>query len=277
MGRSSSASAHPQLPGGCLAQGQSPIWEGGPGTPGLTFVVLDQLLQRVEVVSWGDVEATAVQSPDLVMLHCPAPQLIPVPHRQRVRAWAGRGELAAPTGAHSCCTWPSRCSWDRAIAQQSQQHPSHCAATTPSAPGQLRLHPKHPKQPQRNTSPYPCLGVWTCGSTTGYCRGTSSKSMGPPSPSLQHSRSPGLGRELLFQAKVDEGSPLGSCSPPRCCGHPSTPFVVSLSLIMKDPIMFPGPRRCRSASFRLMSLKNHLQQNQMNQGMLVWGRAGGRE
>lgn len=99
MGRSPSASAHPQLPSGCLARGQSPIWEGG-----LTLVVLDQLLQRVEVVSWGDVEATAVQRADLVMLHCPAPQLVPVPHRERVRAWEGRGELAAPRGAHSHCT-----------------------------------------------------------------------------------------------------------------------------------------------------------------------------
>lgn len=107
MGRSPSASAHPQLPG-CSAPGQSPIWEGGPGTPELTLVVLDQLLQRVEVASWGDVEATSVQSPDLVMLHCPAPQLIPIPHRERVRAWAWKDELAPPTGAHSCSSRPSR-------------------------------------------------------------------------------------------------------------------------------------------------------------------------
>lgn len=146
MGRSSSASAHSQLPGGCLAQGQSPIWEGGPGTPELTFVVLDQLLQRVEVVSWGDVEATTVQSPDLVMLHCPAPQLIPVPHRQRVRAWAGRGELAAPTGAHSCCTWPSRCSW------HAQSHrPAEPAAPIPLCchyPFSPRPAPPAPQTPK---------------------------------------------------------------------------------------------------------------------------------
>lgn len=270
-GRSPSASAHPQLPG-CLAQGQSPIWEGRPSTPGLTFVVLDQLLQRVEVVSWGDVEATAVQSADLVVLHCPAPQLVPVPHRERVRAWAGRGELASPTGAHSCCTilactepWPSRAS------------STHPALLPP--PLQPQASPQTPKAASKGHIP---LSLPWHSHTWQHHRvwqGHFQPGHGPPSPSLQHSRSPGLGKELLFQAKVDGGSPLGSCSPPLCCGHLSTPFVVSLSLIMKDPIMFPGPRSCRSASFRLMSLKNHLQQNQMNQmnqGMLEWGRAGGR-
>lgn len=39
--------------------------------------------------------------------------------------------------------------------------------------------------------------------------------------------------------------------------------------------MFPGPRSCRSASFRLTSLKNHLQQSQGKPAMLE-GRAGGR-
>lgn len=135
MGRSPSASAHPQLPG-CLARGQSSIWEAGPGTPGLTLVVLDQLLQRVEVVSWGDVEATAVQSPDLVMLHCPAPQVVPVPHRERVRAWAGRGELAPPKGAHSCCPWPSRGPW------HAQSH----RPAEPAAPIPLCCH--HPFSPR---------------------------------------------------------------------------------------------------------------------------------
>lgn len=36
------------------------------------------------------------------------------------------------------------------------------------------------------------------------------------------------------------------------------PFNVSLSLIRKDPGPFPGARSCLSASFRVMSLKNHL-------------------
>lgn len=66
--------------------------------------------------------------------------------------------------------------------------------------------------------------------------------------------------------------------------QPSRPFVVSLSRIIKDPTTFAEPRSCRSASFRLMPLKNHLQQKQMNQRTLMglgelrlaWGRAGGR-
>lgn len=35
-------------------------------------------------------------------------------------------------------------------------------------------------------------------------------------------------------------------------------MVVSLSLIMKEPSTLPGASRWRSASFRLMPLKNHL-------------------
>jgi hypothetical protein len=35
-------------------------------------------------------------------------------------------------------------------------------------------------------------------------------------------------------------------------------LVVSLSRIMKEPSTLPGARRWRSASFRLMPLKNHL-------------------
>lgn len=38
----------------------------------------------------------------------------------------------------------------------------------------------------------------------------------------------------------------------------SSPFVVSLSRIMKEPRRFPGADSCLSASFLLMPLKNHL-------------------
>lgn len=132
-----------------------------------------------------------------------------------------------------------------------------------------------PKAASEGHIPLSLLWDWDIWQQHRLLQGHFQQEQGAPSPSLQHSTA-GLGRQLLFQVKVDEGSPLGSCSPPLCYGHPSTPFVVSLSLIMKDPIMFPGPRSCRSASFRLTSLKNHLQQNQMDQRMLVWGRAGGR-
>ena len=47
--------------------------------------------------------------------------------------------------------------------------------------------------------------------------------------------------------------------------HPLVPLVVSLSRIMKDPNVFPGPSSCRSASFLLILLKNHLQQEQSKQ------------
>lgn len=36
------------------------------------------------------------------------------------------------------------------------------------------------------------------------------------------------------------------------------PLVVSLSLIIKDPILFPEASSCLSASFLLTPLKNHL-------------------
>lgn len=42
------------------------------------------------------------------------------------------------------------------------------------------------------------------------------------------------------------------------CVDGSSPFVVSLSRIMKEPRRFPGAVSCRSASFLLMPLKNHL-------------------
>lgn len=41
-------------------------------------------------------------------------------------------------------------------------------------------------------------------------------------------------------------------------GGLASPLVVSLSRIMKEPSMLPGARRWRSASFRLIPLKNHL-------------------
>lgn len=159
----------------------------------------------------------------------------------------------------------------------------------PQARGRLHLHPKHRKQPQRGMSPHhPRCSAQTYGSTTGSCGDTRSRSMGPPVPALQQSRAPRAGKaspELLCRASVGEGDPSGAAaSPPPRCGHPSGPFIVSLSRIMKDPITLPGPRSCRSASFRLMPLKNHLQQKQRNQQTLpglgelrlVWGRAGGR-
>ena len=42
-------------------------------------------------------------------------------------------------------------------------------------------------------------------------------------------------------------------------GGPASPLVVSLSRIMKEPSTLPGARSWRSASFRLMPLKNHLE------------------
>lgn len=38
-----------------------------------------------------------------------------------------------------------------------------------------------------------------------------------------------------------------------------SPLVVSLSRIMKEPVLFPEARSCLSASFLLTPLKNHLQ------------------
>lgn len=39
-----------------------------------------------------------------------------------------------------------------------------------------------------------------------------------------------------------------------------SPLVVSLSRIMKEPVLFPEARSCLSASFLLTPLKNHLQE-----------------
>lgn len=59
---------------------------------GLTLVVGHQLLQGVESAPWGDVEAPAVQGPDLVMLHRVPVLGVVVSHGQRVAPWKGGRE-----------------------------------------------------------------------------------------------------------------------------------------------------------------------------------------
>ena len=54
------------------------------------------------------------------------------------------------------------------------------------------------------------------------------------------------------------GSPVW-CGGNTGLGGLASPLVVSLSRIMKEPSTLPGARSWRSASFRLMPLKNHLE------------------
>lgn len=57
---------------------------GGVKAGRLTAVVHDQLLQTSELRARGDVEATAVQLPDLVVLHIQAFGVVIVQHRQTI-------------------------------------------------------------------------------------------------------------------------------------------------------------------------------------------------
>jgi len=234
--------------GFCWPGDRAPSGAAGPGTPGLTSVVLHQLLQCVEAAARGDVEAAAIQRPDLVMLHRAALQLVPVPHRQRVAACPG-GVSCRPLHAHPSRTGGTH----RAVTRQSRRcSPLPTALPRPPRHEAATPAPRTPKAASQGHIPRPCRGARTCGSTEGL--------VGTPSPCPAAKLSPGWG-------------PISSRA------QPSGPFVVSLSRIMKDPTVFPGPRSCRSASFRLMPLKNHLQQNQTNQRTLpglARGSAGGR-
>lgn len=138
-GRSPLVSAHPSCSAATQLRGKALPKMGVPGTPGLTLVVLNQLLQRVEGAAWGDVEAAAIQHPDLVMLHRAALHVVPVPHRQGVAACSGSGELPALAWrARPPCAWLSQAHGTHSTITQ-QSHPCrtcpHCAATIPSAPG----------------------------------------------------------------------------------------------------------------------------------------------
>lgn len=53
----------------------------------LTAVVIDELLQGAELRAWCDVEAAAVQLPDLVVLHIQPFGVVIVQHRQTVGTW----------------------------------------------------------------------------------------------------------------------------------------------------------------------------------------------
>lgn len=86
-----------------------------------------------------------------------------------------------------------------------------------------------------------------------------------PALAWQQSRSPRVYRASLL-VRYAEGRPFWSCL------TPPLPLVVSLSRIMKDPNVFPGLSSCRSASFLLIPLKNHLQQEQSKQRPLLGAR-----
>lgn len=53
-----------------------------------------QLLQGVEGVPWGDVEAPIVQGPDLIMFHCIPVLGVIVSHGQRVAPCIGQRDAA---------------------------------------------------------------------------------------------------------------------------------------------------------------------------------------
>lgn len=53
----------------------------------LTAIVIDQMLQGAELRARGDVEAAAVQLPDLVVLHVQPFGVVVVQHRQAVGTW----------------------------------------------------------------------------------------------------------------------------------------------------------------------------------------------
>lgn len=61
---------------------------------GLTLVVGHELLQGVESVPWGDVEAPVVQGPDLIMFHCIPVLGVVVSHGQRVAPCIGQRDTA---------------------------------------------------------------------------------------------------------------------------------------------------------------------------------------
>lgn len=54
------------------------------------------------------------------------------------------------------------------------------------------------------------------------------------------------------------------------CEQASSPFVVSLSRIMKEPRVFPGASSCLSASFLLMPLKNHLKKTRTQKLVFIY-------
>lgn len=66
------------------------------------------------------------------------------------------------------------------------------------------------------------------------------------------------------QTTVDISSWDACDSKADMCKRASSPFVVSLSRIMKEPGQFPGASSCRSASFLLMPLKNQLKRAKHN-------------
>lgn len=61
----------------------------GPGLSPLTYVMLDQLLDGLELGPRGDVITPVIQLPDLIVLHVVALRLVPVPDGQGVGTWGG--------------------------------------------------------------------------------------------------------------------------------------------------------------------------------------------
>lgn len=173
------------------------------------------------------------------MLDAASLQAVPIPHRQGVATCSEMDELCH--GAASLSSWLS-----------------HQHGITPSWP---QHSPRQQWQPHGGTSPVSSWG-------SGQHRGLMQRCL------QQHG-----GLQLLPGSKAD---PLGCIEPLSWSGmqkgglsglpHPPVPLVVSLSRIMKDPNVFPGLSSCRSASFLLIPLKNHLQQEQSKQRPLLGAR-----
>ena len=71
----------------------------------LTAIVQHQLLQAGELSAWGDVEASTVQLPDLVMLHIQAFGVVVVHHRQAIGPCKGGGGDKGPMNSSFSAIW----------------------------------------------------------------------------------------------------------------------------------------------------------------------------
>lgn len=129
-----------EKPSGRTEPGGAGQGRAGATPPGLTLVVLDQLLQRVEAAPWGDVEAAAVQRPDLVMLHAASLQGVPIPHRQGVAACSGKGMGQCPPRLLD-----TREGSQHRPAEPLEQLCPLLSTATPSPPAWGRAEPQTPK------------------------------------------------------------------------------------------------------------------------------------
>lgn len=158
--------------------------------------MLNQLLQRVEAAARGDVEAAAIQRPDLVMLHAASLQAVPVPHRQGVATCSGKGELRAaawgsapPAPGHACgVPAPPGRATSSAPSPPCHRHPlsSSMRPAEPQTPKAASEGPgiPGPCRAQARGSAAALVGVLAAGAQTpAPARQQSRASWGVPSPS----------------------------------------------------------------------------------------------